>query len=90
MADVPKAEDVCLRHSVQWHMYSASGFSRGVLKVTEPHWQLASMVCVCLCMRVVDMSDMCLWYPTSESGPIGLFRYRTGKTSSSGCYGDED
>lgn len=46
MADVPKADDVCLRHSVQWHIYSASGFSSGVLKVTEPHWQLASMVYV--------------------------------------------
>lgn len=37
MADVPNAELVCRRHSAQWHMYSASGFSDGVLKDTEPH-----------------------------------------------------
>jgi hypothetical protein len=44
MADVPKAELVCRRHSAQWQMYSANGLARGVLKETDPHWHLASMV----------------------------------------------
>ena len=41
MAEVPKAEPVWRRHSEQWQMYRASGWARGVLNVTDPHWQRA-------------------------------------------------
>lgn len=41
MADVPNADPVCRRHSWQWQMYSARGLSRGVLKLTAPHWHVA-------------------------------------------------
>jgi hypothetical protein len=48
MADAPKAELVCRWQSLQWHMYSARGFAVGVLKLTAPHWQLASILQVFL------------------------------------------
>lgn len=44
MAEVPNADDDCFLHSAQWHMYNASGRSRGVLNDTAPHWHCASMV----------------------------------------------
>lgn len=84
MADVPKAEDVCLRHSVQWHMYSARGFSRGVLKVTEPHWQLASMFVDVRWIYVIYVSGILRPFP------IGLSWFRAGKMSSSGWYDDDN
>ena len=43
MALVPKADDVCSRHSKQWQMYSASGSASGVVKRTAPHWQRHSI-----------------------------------------------
>jgi hypothetical protein len=44
MAEAPNAELACRWQSWQWQMYNARGFSVGVLKLTAPHWQLASMV----------------------------------------------
>ena len=44
MALVPKAEDVCNRHSKQWQMYKASGCSSGVVNWTAPHWHRQSIV----------------------------------------------
>ena len=48
MADVPNADPVCRRHSWQWQMYRARGFSRGVLKLTAPHWHVAFILFICL------------------------------------------
>ena len=46
MAEVPNAELDWRWHWWQWQIYSARGFAVGVLKLTAPHWQLASMLVV--------------------------------------------
>ena len=53
MADVPNADPVCRRHSWQWQMYKARGFSRGVLKLTAPHWHVAFILSACDCLCFV-------------------------------------
>lgn len=53
MADAPNAELACRWQSWQWQMYNARGFSVGVLKLTAPHWQLASMITI-FCLMLLN------------------------------------
>ncbi len=46
MAEAPNAELVCRWQEWQWQIYSAKGFGVGVLNLTAPHWQLASILVV--------------------------------------------
>lgn len=39
IALVPKADEDCFRHSVQWQWYSDIGAEVGVRKEMLPHWQ---------------------------------------------------
>lgn len=82
MADVPNADPVCRRHSWQWQMYSARGFSRGVLKLTAPHWHVAFIffpyLSLSVSMTVVVYVVACQLRLRCRRWPIGRAKARGG------------
>ncbi len=67
MAEVPNAELVCRWQEWQWQIYSARGFGVGVLNLTAPHWQLASILLVVPQRQILESETKDGRYPVLGS-----------------------
>ena len=86
MAEAPNAELVCRWQEWQWQIYSAKGFGVGVLNLTAPHWQLASILVVSQ-DKCLSAKPKTVFRIREPIGSIGPSREGTGSNVTAG--GDE-